>query len=200
MIGDGRTCQDVDECTQGIANCNGENDICVNTRGGYKCETVICPSGFVKAPAIGTRNNNVKCQRTTFVCPQGDVECLYAPLSFSVNFITFPNEIRVPADLFTMRGPLSPYRRLDFELELKSARDPVTGTTNVNREFFHLKEVAPNEVVVQLLRQVPDTQDIELQLNMKIYSTEFSQQHAGQEIYFGTAVAKILIFVTGSDW
>ena len=145
-------------------------------------------------------SSNVRCQRQTFVCPQGDTECLYAPLSYSVNFITFPSEIRVPADLFTMRGPLSPYRRLEFELQLKDAHDPRTGVTRVGRDFFHLRTVAPNEVVVQLLRQIEGPQDIELQLDMKIYSKEFSRNNGGQEMFFGTAVAKILIFVTGSDW
>ena len=77
------------------------------------------------------------------------------------------------------------------------AVDPRTGVSRVTREFFNLKTVASNEVVVQLLRQVEGPQDIELQLDMKIFSKEF---HNGQEIFFGTAVAKIRIFVTGSDW
>ena len=47
---------DLDECALGTANCNGPNDFCINTRGAYKCETVECPKGFVRAPSLGTRN------------------------------------------------------------------------------------------------------------------------------------------------
>lgn len=85
--------------------------------------------------------SNVKCQRKTFVCPQGDVDCLYAPLSYSTNFITFPTRIRTPADLFTMRGPLSPYRRLVFDLKMIKAEDPASGETRVNRAFFAVRQV-----------------------------------------------------------
>lgn len=85
--------------------------------------------------------SNVKCQRKTFVCPQGDVDCLYAPLSYSTNFITFPTRIRTPADLFTMRGPLSPYRRLVFDLKMIKAEDPASGEARVNRAFFAVRQV-----------------------------------------------------------
>jgi hypothetical protein len=85
--------------------------------------------------------SNMKCQRKTFVCPQGDADCLYAPLSYSTNFITFPSKIRIPADLFTMRGPLSPYRRLVFDLKLIKAADPRTGQQRVSRSKFNINQV-----------------------------------------------------------
>ena len=131
------------------------------------------------------------------MCPQGDQECLYAPLSYSVNFITFPSNIRVPADLFTMRGPLSRFRRLEFDLKLNEAKGPNTGVSRVGADFFKVKEVGPNEAVVQLLREIEGPQDIELQLNMNIYSKEFQETRPSkEEIFFGTAVAKIKIYVT----
>jgi len=38
---------DVNECTEGIAHqCTGQDQICINTRGGYKCNTVQCPRYF----------------------------------------------------------------------------------------------------------------------------------------------------------
>ena len=95
-----------------------------------------------------------------------------------------------------MRGPRSLYRRLEFELKLLTARDPKSGVTRVSRDFFHLNRVSDNEVVVRLLREIPGPQDIELQLNMNIYSKEIGKE----EIFFGTAVANITIFVTGEDW
>ena len=94
-----------------------------------------------------------------------------------------------------MRGPISRYRRLEFDLKLNEAKDPNTGETRVSREFFAVKEIGPNEAVVQLLREIQGPQDIELQLNMNIYSREFQEANK-DEIFFGTAVAKINIYVT----
>ncbi len=96
-----------------------------------------------------------------------------------------------------MRGPLSRFRRLEFDLKLNDARDPNSGETRVGSDFFRVKEVGPNEAVVQLLREIEGPQDIELQLNMNIYSKEFQETSPNkEEIFFGTAVAKIKIYVT----
>ena len=101
-------------------------------------------------------HSNIKCQRKTFLCPQGDADCLYAPLSYSTNFITFPNRIRIPADLFTMRGPLSPYRRLAFDLKLIGAEDPRTGRQRITGSHFAVKQAttptrAPTVTVHRLI-------------------------------------------------
>jgi len=52
--------------------------------------------------------------------------------------------------------------------------------------------------VVQLLQEVEGPQDIELQLDMNIYSKEFRQND--EEVFFGTAVARIFIYVTKDEW
>ncbi|XP_074644438.1 uncharacterized protein LOC141901228 [Tubulanus polymorphus] len=188
---DGKTCKDIDECTAGTANCVGENKICFNTRGDHKCLSVECPTGFVRTPSANARNNNVRCQRRSFVCPQGDVACLTAPLSYSYTFITFPERIRIPANLFTMRGPSSPRRRLAFELNLISARDPYTNAKRVSRDFFYLNKVGSNQAIMRLLREIPAPQDVELELKMHIRSNT--------NTFFGTAIERIYIFVTKSD-
>jgi hypothetical protein len=76
---------------------------------------------------------SIRCQRRTFTCAQGDVDCLYAPLSYSANFISLPlvAALIVPIELFTMRGPVAPSRRMQFELELVSA--VVQPSTNSQR-------------------------------------------------------------------
>lgn len=55
-----------------------------------------------------------------------------------------------------------------------------------------------NEAVIQLLQAVEGSQDVELQLDMNIYSREF--RHNDDEVFFGTAVAKIYVYITGDDW
>ena len=47
---------------------------------------------------------------------------------------------------------------------------------------------------MQLMRLIEGPQDLELELAMKIYSKEFREE--GGEVFFGTAVAKIKIYVT----
>lgn len=37
---------DIDECKQG--QCQGEDRICVNTLGSYKCHQIVCPENFVR--------------------------------------------------------------------------------------------------------------------------------------------------------
>ena len=93
---------------------------------------------------------------------------------------------------------MSPYRRLDFVLKLVSSTDPNTGENRTERNFFNLKKLKDNEAVVELLREIEGPQNIILQLDMNIYSKEFAGNE--EEVFFGTAVAKIYIFVTGSDW
>jgi len=97
-----------------------------------------------------------------------------------------------------MRGPLSPYRRLVFDLKVIKAHDPGTRETRVNRAFFNIHQVRDNEAVVQLLKEVEGPQDIELQLDMNIYSKEFRQND--EEVFFGTAVARIFVYVTKDEW
>ncbi len=78
------------------------------------------------------------------------------------------------------------------------ARDPYTGESRTSGGFFRLSHLHDNEAVVQLLREIEGPQDIELQLDMNIYSKEFGNE--AEEIFFGTAVAKIYIYVTKNAW
>ena len=43
----GRQCQDIDECRIGTHNCRND-DVCVNTRGGFRCYYTHCPEGYEK--------------------------------------------------------------------------------------------------------------------------------------------------------
>ncbi|KAG8225724.1 hypothetical protein J437_LFUL008109, partial [Ladona fulva] len=43
---DGRSCQDIDECE--IGNRCKPNEICIDTRGGYRCNSINCPPGYTR--------------------------------------------------------------------------------------------------------------------------------------------------------
>lgn len=94
-----------------------------------------------------------------------------------------------------MRGPYSHYRRLEFNLKLIKAEDPDTGVARVTQGFFNLKLNSANEALLQLMQRIEGPQDIELELQMNIYSSEYLER--GKEVFYGTAVAKIRIYVTG---
>ena len=104
-----------------------------------------------------------------------------------------------------MRGHGSVYRRLEFKVEVVSARDPVTGETRVNREMFELVEQPGrnNECQIILRERIQGPQDIVLKLKMLIYSREFQTSLQGsepRESFYGTAEALIKIFVTKDPW
>lgn len=46
---DGRSCQDIDECTTENV-CSGPNEICTNVRGSYRCTSKNCPSDYTNDP------------------------------------------------------------------------------------------------------------------------------------------------------
>jgi len=58
--------------------------------------------------------------------------------------------------------------------------------------------VRDNEAVIQLLLPVQGPQDVELQLDMKIFSREFRENN--EEVFFGTAIAKIYVYISEDDW
>ncbi|XP_015912023.1 fibrillin-1 isoform X2 [Parasteatoda tepidariorum] len=182
LASDGRTCQDIDECREQNV-CNDDKAVCLNTRGGYKCNRIDCPPNYYK-----DNSHKNRCKRVTRDCQTGD--CLKEPLSYSYNYITFVSNMRLPlsgqVDLFTMRGPSFQSTTVQFELQLTSARAP-PGTTPATKDYFHLRRTAYNEAMIALTKSITGPQEIELDLVMKIY-------HNG--LYGGTAVAKIFLFVT----
>ena len=95
-------------------------------------------------------------------------------------------------------GPPGTHRRLDFSLKLLDSRNPMTGEADVDLAFFRVKKVQDNKAVVSLIREIEGPQDIELELNMNIYSREFNDER--EEIFFGTAVARFKVFVTNDPW
>lgn len=121
--------------------------------------------------------------------------CLQQPLTYSYNFLPLASNMTLrplgQVDLFTMRGPLWSSTNVQFELELESATVGKEGVTPATRKFFVLNRTAFNQVVLTLIRSLEGPQEVQLNLNMKLY-------HNGY--YEGSAVAKLLIFVSQYDF
>lgn len=185
LLNDGRTCSDIDECSRGTADCGRADQVCVNTRGGFRCNSIVCPAGYKTSP-----ESRKRCKRSS-PCALDDHACLTSPFSYSYNFLSFSSRVQVPADFFTLSGPSGATRRLQFDLRLLEAKDPLSGQSRVTRDFFYLKHFRDNEAVVSLLRQIDGPQDVELELEMKIFTN-------GR--YSGTAVANIFLYVTKDEF
>ncbi|XP_046985790.1 fibulin-1-like isoform X5 [Schistocerca americana] len=179
---DGRTCHDIDECLIGNV-CHGPDDNCLNTRGSYQCNRIVCPPNFVR----DTEHKN-RCKRSQFLCHESDIECIRLPMTYSFNFITFVSNIPIPQghlDLFTMRGIYST-ATVSFKMELLDARAP-EGIPKATKDYFRLRRTAVNQAVISLIRSVAGPQEIELQLTMELY-------HNG--LFSASAVARLFIVVS----
>ena len=133
---------------------------------------------------------SVRCRRISFTCRQGDEECLNAPLSLSYNFLSFPTNVKVPTDLFSMSGPQTAEKYFDWSLNVTSVYPAHSGITPVNRNYFDLK-INRNEAVVALQDRIKGAQDIELLLSMKI-----TDRYTG---YTGNALSRIYLYVTSQN-
>ncbi|XP_037577535.1 fibulin-1-like isoform X1 [Dermacentor silvarum] len=188
---DKRTCQDIDECERGDI-CRGENEVCLNTRGGYRCNKLDCPPGYFR-----DADHKTRCKREKRDCAPEDQECRKEPLSLSFNYFTLPHNMKIPPsghqDFFTMRGPRFSFSTVHFELELVEARasSRAHGVEVATREHFFLRNTGVNEAMVSIVRPLQGPQDIQLELRTSIY-------HNG--LYSGSALAKIFIYVTEHEF
>lgn len=180
---DGRTCQDVDECIKNP--CKGQDEVCLNTRGSFRCNSIKCPPDYVK-----DAEHKNRCKRSKAYCREDDMNCLQRPLTYSFNFITFVSMLPIPPsghlDLFTMRGPLWSGTESQFSLDLLSARVP-THIVPASKDYFRLRNSGWNQAVIALVRPIPGPQELELQLTMNLY-------HNG--LFGGVGVAKLFIHVS----
>ncbi|XP_065305767.1 fibulin-1-like isoform X9 [Dermacentor albipictus] len=188
---DKRTCQDIDECERGDI-CRGENEVCLNTRGGYRCNKLDCPPGYFR-----DADHKTRCKREKRDCAPDDQECRKEPLSLSFNYFTLPHNMKIPPsghqDFFTMRGPRFSFSTVQFELELVEARasSRAHGVEVATREHFFLRNTGFNEAMVSIVRPLQGPQDIQLELRTSIY-------HNG--LYSGSALARIFIYVTEHEF
>ncbi|XP_050685596.1 fibulin-2-like [Leptidea sinapis] len=185
---DKRSCIDIDECETGIAPCargskyEGASDVCLNTRGGYRCHRITCSPGY-------RLESKHRCTKVQTYCTPSDWECAHQPSTYSYNFITFVSKLYIPeskVDLFTMRGPNWSYAKMRFELKLVNVDTPPSVREKADINSFLLVQT-DHQAVVSLVRSLEGPQTIELELSMELYSR-------GQ--FGGTAVAKLYIFVS----
>ncbi|CAH2099291.1 unnamed protein product [Euphydryas editha] len=182
------SCVDIDECETGEAPCTGDvmsdgvSNVCLNTRGGYRCHRITCPPGY-------HLENKYHCYITQTYCPPADWECSHKPSSYSYNFFTFVSNLFIPdskVELFTMRGPSWHNARLIFQLRVVRVDAPPSVAEPADISAFSLVQ-SGNQAVVSLVRPLIGPQSIELELSMEL--------HSGEQ-FGGIAVAKLFIYVS----
>ncbi|XP_047519049.1 fibrillin-1 isoform X2 [Pieris napi] len=189
---DKRSCIDIDECETGVAPCasggqyEGASDVCLNTRGGYRCHRISCPNGY----RLESRH---RCTKIKTYCPPWGWECAHQPSTYSYNFITFVSNLYIPetqVDIFTMRGPNWAYAKMRFQLRLVNVNAPPSVSQKADINSFLLTQTG-NQAVMSLVRSLEGPQSIELELSMELYNK-------GQ--FGGIAVAKLYIYVSEHEF
>lgn len=185
---DGRTCQDIDECSVG-PGCSDPNEMCQNIRGGFHCNRINCPSGYVKD--YDRRN---RCVRASRYCKQNDYACFKMPSYYSFNYITFVSMFPIPdsgsIDLFTMRGTYQPGSTVQFSMAFVDVRAP-PGIARATESCFAMRRPLINQSVLMMTQSIQGPQEIELDLSMEIYHNS---------IFVGSAVAKLFIYVSQYEY
>ncbi|XP_064414993.1 fibulin-2-like [Latimeria chalumnae] len=166
LMVNGRNCKDVDECTLGIHNCSLA-ETCYNIQGGYRCLSFECPSNYRRAAEN-------RCER---ISCSDYVECQMVPQRITYYQLTFPSNIRVPANIFRI-GPSPIYAGDNVLLTITRGNEGnyfSTRRANNYSGYVYL-QVPPHEPMDFLL-------DVEMTLIRRGTATKF--------------VAKIYVFITG---
>uniref|UniRef100_A0A915PZH1 Fibulin-1 n=1 Tax=Setaria digitata TaxID=48799 RepID=A0A915PZH1_9BILA len=161
---DGRTCKDIDECSKG--ECQGNDQICVNTLGSFKCHVIHCPPNYV-------HDKNYK--KLSHLCDSLTEEaCKNHAVRISWEFTSIPKQEpissrRTSITLFTVRGPTSPSSSVQFELKLKSAiPEKYYVLPAVRSNFLLQKSEEKNGAIIALRDSLDGPQEIILELILRL--------------------------------
>ncbi|KAI6175436.1 Fibulin-1 [Aphelenchoides bicaudatus] len=176
---DSITCKDIDECAE-IGCPDKENQVCVNTLGDYRCQTITCPKNY--APDRHYKN---RCNRKPNVCTNPDSErCKRHPVHISWQHISIPKHVNISAQrtsitLFSMKGPASINTTMQFELRLISAASEASGVLPAVRENFLIQKGDDrNSAVIALRDSLDGPQEVQLELVLRLSTNgEFSGKY-----------------------
>ncbi|KAM3726892.1 Fibulin-1 [Dirofilaria immitis] len=165
---DGRTCKDIDECAKG--ECQGNDQICVNTLGSFKCHVIRCPPNYVH-----DKNFKNRCNRLSHLCDSLTEEaCKNHAIRISWEFTSIPRQEpissrRTSITLFTVRGPTSPSSNVQFELKLKSAKpEKYYVLPAVRSNFLLQKSEEKNGAIIALRDSLDGPQEVILELILRL--------------------------------
>ncbi|XP_069744223.1 fibulin-7 [Narcine bancroftii] len=103
LLDDGRSCDDLDECTTLQHNCTREAT-CINTGGGYQCVTPQCPQPQGNVSYVKT--SPFHCER--YPCPMNSKSCHHAAKTISFHYLSMPSKLKTPVTLFRIATAAAP--------------------------------------------------------------------------------------------
>ncbi|XP_068088395.1 fibulin-7-like isoform X5 [Hyperolius riggenbachi] len=105
LQGDGKNCEDIDECNSGLHNCS-RSATCINTAGGFQCVFPECPKPNGNISYVKT--SPMQCERNP--CPIDNRACHLAPKTISFHYLSLPSNLPTPVTLFRMATASAPGR------------------------------------------------------------------------------------------
>ncbi|XP_044256252.1 fibulin-1-like [Tribolium madens] len=161
---DGRTCIDIDECQQNV--CPHHDDICLNTRGGYKCYTINCPHNYIRDP-----QHKGRCKLPQNFCDRRDVQCILMPEQYTYHYVTLVSKLpilRESVQFFQINGPRWAITRAEFSMEVVTVQAPY-GVEKADERYFKMVKLDPNAMKLFLVRSIEGPQEIQLKVQMHLY-------------------------------
>ncbi|KAE8601250.1 hypothetical protein XENTR_v10013600 [Xenopus tropicalis] len=176
---DGKSCEDIDECSSGQHNCS-RGSMCINTGGGFQCVSPECPKSNGNISYVKT--SPIQCERNP--CPMDSRSCHHAPKTISFHYLSLPSNIPTPVTLFRMATASAPGRPGPDSL-----RFGIVGGNSRGNFVMQRSDRQTGELI--LVQSLKGPQVIEVDVDMSEYLDRmFQAKH----------VSKITVFVSPYDF
>uniref|UniRef100_A0A8C5QPU0 Fibulin 7 n=1 Tax=Leptobrachium leishanense TaxID=445787 RepID=A0A8C5QPU0_9ANUR len=173
--GDGKTCEDIDECSSGIHNCT-RGAMCVNIGGGFHCVSPECPRPNGNTSYVKT--SPIQCERNP--CPMESRSCHHAAKTISFHYLSLPSSLPTPLTLFRMATASAPGRPGPDSL-----RFGIVGGNSRGNFVMQRSDRQTGELILVQSLQGPQTIEVDVDMSEYLDRT-FQAKH----------VSKITVFVS----
>ncbi|XP_009863883.1 PREDICTED: LOW QUALITY PROTEIN: fibulin-7, partial [Apaloderma vittatum] len=179
LLGDGKSCEDIDECALSQDNCT-RGTTCINTGGGFQCVSPQCPPPAGNVTYVKT--SPFQCERNP--CPMESRSCHQAPKSISFHYLPLPSNLLTPTPLFRMATAAAPGRPGPDSL-----RFGIVGGNNRGHFVMQRSDRQTGELI--LVQSLKGPQTIQVDVDMSEYLDRvFQAKH----------VSKITVFVSAYEF
>ncbi|XP_062981614.1 fibulin-7 [Elgaria multicarinata webbii] len=179
IFGDGKSCEDIDECALSLHNCT-RGTTCINTGGGFQCAISECPKSSGNVSYVKT--SPFQCERNP--CPMDSRSCHQAPKTISFHYLPLPSNLVTPTPLFRMATASAPGRPGPDSL-----RFGIVGGNSRGHFVMQRSDRQTGELILVQSLQGPQTIEVEVDMSEYLDRT-FQAKH----------VSKITVFVSAYEF
>ncbi|KAK6489953.1 fibulin-7 isoform X2 [Huso huso] len=179
ILGDGRSCEDIDECLALQHNCT-RGTTCINTGESFQCVNPECPKAHGNVSYVKT--SPFQCERNP--CPMDSRSCHLAPKTVSFHYLSLPSNLKTPLTLFRMATAAAPGRPGPDSL-----RFGIVGGNSKGQFVMQRSDRQTGELI--LVQSLYGPQIIEVDMDMSEYlDRTFQAKH----------VSKVTVFVSPNEF